>query len=174
MLSPVDPLFVVLPLLSSQSNKTLPFMTLEDLFERACERHTGEAAKDVDGRLDQDESWQDIIAFGETLAARAAAERICDTQDIGRGDDSKFYRLAKGKVLEALSEKVNRLAETSAAFEQAPETLGRKLAKALDKNASASEEAQLKARRVIICDTLAPWLQDEWIVEVKRHLGVSE
>ena len=85
MLSPFHPLST--DLISQAKMDSSPFMTLEDISERAA-RYWAEdlvshqsKAQTPSSVSQSDRSWPDIAMFlTETLAGKEAMERACDTQ----------------------------------------------------------------------------------------------
>ena len=156
-----------------KAGDTPPLFTLEDIFERACEHFTSKLKEESPGNTDSTSSgtWEDILAFGETQIVRDAAARICDTQEVT--PDLSVYRLSRSKVLAELQKKVDSLANSSEQFEAAPETLGQKYSRMIDRDDKASEEEKLAGRRAVVCDTLATWLSEDWVAALKSNVGLA-
>lgn len=146
-----------------------PFLTIEDIFERACEHFTSKLRDESPGS-GPSASWDDITTFGETQIVRDAAERICDMQEVT--SDLSVYRLSRAKVLAELEKKVDVLASSPNYFEAAPETLGQKYSRMIDRDDKASEEERVVGRRAVVCDTLATWLSEDWVAELKKTLSL--
>ncbi|KDN48862.1 hypothetical protein K437DRAFT_273343 [Tilletiaria anomala UBC 951] len=201
MLSPIDPLFLILCLLAPafplDADGTLSFLTQEDILERAArhwsarlasrglmnDHHSG--SKNGCMASSGQDDWRDVLEFGETAAAQEAFVRACDAQDVSA--DLRVYRLSRAKVLAELTQKVDALAGANDAFIAAPNTLGRKYwptaAEEEEGKGTGRRESQKKGskesgavharRRAVLQHVLTTWLSDEWVQAVAQALGVA-
>lgn len=159
-------LFVANPIsIQLASKEKLPFLTSEDLLERAARHWSQHLASQLPAaqnlkpgqskpKVQDADSWKDIIDFGNTDACLKAMIKACDTQGqfmprskcglrllIAQtsylqhaevSTDVHVFRLSKDKVLRELERKVDLLSATSEHFDTAPETLGRKYNRVLE------------------------------------------
>lgn len=186
LLLPLDPVFLLLPLLDSQSSAFVPS---DDLFEAAATSHYAARAKAYNALAAKNEgvnaldeaqgTWDDILAFGRSEAAKQALKRCCDEQGeymrakwpeqarlltptvrlAAITDSTVAYRPSIPKLKAILAAKLNAL--SSSIDEQFPSTLGRTLAKRLDFNAGEEQVAAEKQR--VARDVITGWLSDEWV-----------
>ncbi|WFD04149.1 hypothetical protein MOBT1_002852 [Malassezia obtusa] len=161
VLSPIDPVFVVLGLLADVDARH--FRPLEDLAEAAAELHAQRRAQATPGG-GAPRAWPDIVPFLSMPSIAAHLARICDTQAEAAAD-GLVYRLSWARVAEVLDAKRTRLAEP-ATCDAAPETLGRLVRKALPSAATASDDEVQRARvavaRDLVCAYIPPSVAARW------------
>ncbi|PKI82608.1 hypothetical protein MVES_003403 [Malassezia vespertilionis] len=136
LLSPVDPVFVLLGLLAPDSARceSRQFRAWDDLVDGACDWHAQHRAQ-----------WHDIPVFLGMQRVLAHADRICDTQAMPTGD-GHVYRLNVAKIHALLDVKAQKLLADDV-WAKAPETLGRYARKCLDSTPGKTADEQYEAAR---------------------------
>lgn len=162
VLSPIDPIFVLLGLLADVDARH--FRPLDDLAESAAELHARRRAASVpDGG--EARPWPDIAPFMMHSAMAAHLPRLCDTQSEAAADAGCVYRLSWDKIGAELDAKRARLAQ-SAVCDAAPETLGRQVRKALTNAHTATDAevaaAQAEAARAMVLAYCPPSVAAHW------------
>ncbi|KAI3617114.1 hypothetical protein CBS9595_003023 [Malassezia furfur] len=163
ILSPIDPLFVLLGLLADVDARH--FCPLDDLAESAAELHARRRAASVpDGG--EARPWPDIVPFVMHNAMAEHLPRLCDTQSEAAADTGCVYRLSMPKIHAELDAKRARLAQ-SAVCDAAPETFGRQVRKALTNAHSATDAevaaAQADTARAMVLAYCPPSVAAGWV-----------
>ncbi|KAG8893985.1 hypothetical protein FRC01_013235 [Tulasnella sp. 417] len=142
--TPVDPLFLLLPIMSAVAppNKatTAQFRPLEDIFEDAASKITKASTEEDSDRVSTD----DILFLGRLGCVLEAMKRICEVKEIT--EDITVYRFSQATLLSELQAKVTRLSD--AASYVSFRSLARGLAKdGLGPEAGEEKEDIRKGRR---------------------------
>ncbi|KAG9050500.1 hypothetical protein FS837_004994 [Tulasnella sp. UAMH 9824] len=157
--TPVDPLFLLLPIMSAVAppNKATAaqFRPLEDIFEDAANKISKTPA-DEDSEC---VSTEDILFLGRLDCVVEAMKRMCEVKDIT--EDITVYRFSQPNLLSELQTKVARLSD--AASYVSFRSLARGLAKdGLGPEAGEEKEDIRKvARTKGACETLSQYLTSE-------------
>lgn len=126
LMTPVDPAFLLLPILqvlAPTNDQPGTFRPMDDIFEEAIEKlsQTTRSNKDPAACLCK----EDLLYFVSLDCARKAMARTCETKQIT--DELAVYRYSPDIVVESLKKKVTRL--NSQSIFEASRTLTRGLAK---------------------------------------------
>ncbi|KAJ3896757.1 ribonuclease H2, subunit B [Lentinula edodes] len=124
LITPVDPAFLLVPILRSFSPKNGSlgqFRTADDIFEEAAIKLEQSSSKDSTETI----SAKDVATFASMNCCKDALTRICDSQELP--PDIMVYRFSPTKYVEYLKLKVLNLLEANV-FEGS-RTLVRSLAK---------------------------------------------
>ncbi|KAJ3762825.1 ribonuclease H2, subunit B [Lentinula raphanica] len=152
MITPVDPVFLLIPILRSFSPKDgTPgqFRTADDIFEEAAMKLEQASSKDPIQAI----LAKDIATFTALDCCKDALTRICDKQELP--PDIVVYRFSATKFVEYMRLKVENLLKGNVIDES--RTLVRSLAK--DGLMEDGKESLLKAGRVkIACDLVAQYI----------------
>ncbi|KAF7306082.1 hypothetical protein HMN09_00763300 [Mycena chlorophos] len=148
--TPVDPAFLLLPILQSvyPENATGMFRPADEIFEDAAtdlDKPSSDASKSI--------TKEDVLYFTSMQCCRRALRCICDVKEIT--EDIIVYRFSREKVVQYLQKKVARLA-TPETMEMS-RTLVRNLAK--DRLLEDGKEDLLKLGRArAACDLLGQYI----------------
>jgi len=147
LITPIDPTFLLFPILQGTSSQT-NFRTADDLFEEAVRiLNTSENAEK--SLLDT----KDIFAFASMSCTHTALRHVCEVKEVTQG--IVVYRYSPSKVIDYLRQKVIRL-ETSGVLDVS-RTILRTLAK--DGLLEDGNEELLKLGHTrAACDLLAQYL----------------
>lgn len=105
LLLPLDPIFLLLPLLLVPTSSS-SYLTSDDIFDSAASRHYAARAKGYNAlagqsqaqnegvaALDEDAGiWEDVVAFGRSKTAQKALERCCNVQGEPRATTAQWLR----------------------------------------------------------------------------------
>ncbi|PWN45812.1 hypothetical protein IE81DRAFT_319647 [Ceraceosorus guamensis] len=180
--TPIDPLFVLLPIYSAldHANADSPaaYLTLEDLLERASSKLYAEHARGLNAqqaanstknesleKYEEEGEWEDVQSLASSKAVKERLEESCEVMNVT--STLQTYRPSASRVLSLLRSKLSKL-ENQDTFEEASSTLGRQLVKAVEADATGEERAA--ARRNIALDTICAYLDEEWKQSFKRGL----
>ncbi|PWN31146.1 hypothetical protein BDZ90DRAFT_258182 [Jaminaea rosea] len=169
LLLPLDPIFLLLPLLPVPTTSS-SYLTSDDIFDSAASRHyaarvkaynalAGQSQAQNEGvaALDEDAGiWEDVVAFGRSKTAQKALERCCDVQAIS--PTLSAYRPSLPTLRSILHAKLQALCTTMETDYSA--TLGRTLAKRLEFN--ATEEQVARERIKLGKEVLMGYMSAEW------------
>ncbi|KAK4053825.1 hypothetical protein OIV83_001481 [Microbotryomycetes sp. JL201] len=105
LLTPFDPLWLVISILSTVPNR---FMQQTELWEWAAQRVSiaDSSSSSLDAEKELKMTAEDILSFGQLQCVQDRLDEVCDTQ---AHDGLILYRLDNAKVLRALKRKVDRL-----------------------------------------------------------------
>ncbi|KIO31282.1 hypothetical protein M407DRAFT_19661, partial [Tulasnella calospora MUT 4182] len=107
--TPVDPLFLLLPIMSAvvPTNKatTAQFRPLEDIFEDAANKLSKTPTEENSERV----LAEDILFLGRLGCVVEAMKRICEVKEIT--EDITVYRFSRPNLLSALQAKVTRISD---------------------------------------------------------------
>ncbi|GJE92210.1 ribonuclease H2, subunit [Phanerochaete sordida] len=156
LMTPVDPAFLLVPILhalSPSSAQAGTFRPMDDMLEDAVEKliQSAPSKKDPSARLCK----EDLLHFVSLDCARNAVSRICEKKQIT--EELAVYKYSPDVVLENLRQKVARL--NSQAMFDASRTLTRALAKdglMDDGKDDLLEMGRLKAS----CDLVSQYVPD--------------
>ncbi|KAJ3853762.1 ribonuclease H2, subunit B [Lentinula lateritia] len=155
LITPVDPAFLLVPILRSFSPKNGSlgqFRTADDIFEEAAIKLEQSSSKDSSETI----SAKDVATFTSMNCCKDALSRICDSQELP--PDIMVYRFSPTKYIEYLKLKVLNLLEANVV--EGSRTLVRSLAKdglMEDGNEKLLEVGRLK----IACDLVAQYLPSD-------------
>ncbi|KAJ3989880.1 ribonuclease H2, subunit B [Lentinula detonsa] len=155
MIMPVDPAFLLVPILRSVSPRNgTPgqFRTLDDIFEEAAMKLEQSSSKDSTGTI----STKDLATFASLDCCKDSITRVCDRQDLP--PDIIVYRFSPTKFIEYLKLKVENLLKSDVI--EGSKTLMRSLAK--DGLMEDGNEDLLQAGRLkIACDLIAQYIPSD-------------
>ncbi|KAG9017712.1 hypothetical protein FRB90_000197 [Tulasnella sp. 427] len=157
--TPIDPLFLLLPIMSTiaPTNSATPaqFRPLEDIFEDAANKLSQSSSEQHPEGI----ASEDVLFFGRLGCVVDAMRRLCDVKEIT--EDIIVYRFSQSVLLPQLQAKVARLSDPVAfgSFR----SLARGLAKdGLGVEAGAEKEGLRElARTKGACETLSQYLPAE-------------
>ncbi|KIK09908.1 hypothetical protein K443DRAFT_671222 [Laccaria amethystina LaAM-08-1] len=150
LITPIDPTFLLFPILQGTSSQT-NFRTADDLFEEAVRiLITSVPSENAEKPL---LDTKDIFAFASMSCTHTALRHVCEVKEVTQG--IVVYRYSPSKVIDYLRRKVMRL-ETSGVLDVS-RTILRTLAK--DGLLEDGNEELLKLGHTrAACDFLAPYL----------------
>ncbi|KAJ3568865.1 hypothetical protein NP233_g5437 [Leucocoprinus birnbaumii] len=155
LVTPVDPVFLLLPILRSiklPNDSPGPFRPADDILEEAALAVQEQYRTKKEGQV----SSEDVLHFVRLKCTKDALKYICDVKDIT--EDITVYRYSQGRTLEYLRSKVARLSEPKTL--EISRSITRGLAKdglMEDGNEELLKVGQLKAA----CDLIAHYLSPE-------------
>lgn len=150
LMTPIDPTFLLIPILQGTSSQT-NFRTADDLFEEAVRiLNTSVPSENAEKSL---LDTKDVFAFASMSCTHTALRHVCEVKEVTQG--IVVYRYSPSRVIDYLRRKVVRL-ETSGALDVS-RTILRTLAK--DGLLEDGNEELLKLGHTrASCDLLAQYL----------------
>ncbi|KAL4074167.1 ribonuclease H2, subunit B [Scleroderma citrinum] len=163
VMTPIDPLFLLIPLLTAgkQREGEQVFRPADDIFEQAATQ----LAEGTQAPASQDPSLaittEDIMRFGALECTRNAMKRVCEVKEITA--EIIVFRYSQKKLIDQLEEKVRALARPQIA------EMSRCLIRGLAKDAlmeDKHEDLLDLGRTRLACDLLGQYLPSEILAEV--------
>ncbi|PAV18546.1 ribonuclease h2 subunit b [Pyrrhoderma noxium] len=170
LLTPIDPAFLLVPLLKAtcaQDGSLGNFRTLDDILEEAA----SVLSRNREGITDQTDniSSNDIIGLSSLTCVIAAARRICDFKDVT--EDLVVFRYSHSKTMEYLIKKANRLVQ--GAIIDKSRTLERELIR--DGLMGDGKESLLQSGRLkLAVDLISQYISQEDLDELLTKFNFSE
>lgn len=150
-MTPIDPLFLLLPIFDIASgDEAKKFRTYDDFLSVASQHFEQKSHQEGATVLSLD-----ILNLGSLACTFTAIARICETQTL---DDSiTLYRFSRQKLVQQLREKASRLAASN--IQSTVQTIHRALAKdGLGADDEADEKLKEAGRLKMACEILSQYL----------------
>ncbi|KAG8932883.1 hypothetical protein FRC03_012877 [Tulasnella sp. 419] len=170
VLTPIDPIFLLVPLLEPVSS-TAQFRPLDDIFEEATEK-VNATLSELSVPDCPPISAEDVSSFARLSSVRSAVERICEKKDLT--EDLSVHRFSKAKFLEVVKVKTDRIADPSA-FDSFS-SLTRSLAKdgLFTEKCALNSALQKAGRQRVACDILSQYLSPSLSEELIQLYNFDE